>query len=235
MYGSKFFRGIHNPVCGLLKAAHTIVADANVCPHSWDLFGLGTKGDEKMVNIEEKCDDVRENARKTALGARRPSQQRRTEEQSEPCDICGVNEWNRDLGRGEIYCGECGRVALQNAIDPIPEHKKPDDVINICYHTTPHRGLELLIPTYKALHNQHFRKMDKPVHLHVYSDFNIYGWPERNKPYIKLFDECRNDPNITYNHTLTNEQMKKIKITLLISREIKLITGKSVTSLILIN
>ncbi|MEE2758660.1 MAG: hypothetical protein VYA86_01635 [Candidatus Thermoplasmatota archaeon] len=74
-----------------------------------------------MVNIEEKCDDVRENARKTALGARRPSQQRRTEEQSEPCDTCGVNEWNRDLGRGEIYCGECGRVALQNAIDPGPE------------------------------------------------------------------------------------------------------------------
>ncbi len=112
-----------------------------------------------------------------------------------------VSHWQLQQFKNYLNVPYSKSIVLQNAIDPIPEHKKPDDVINICYHTTPHRGLELLIPTFKALHDQHFKKMKKPVHLHVYSDFNIYGWPERNKPYIKLFDECRNDPNITYNNT----------------------------------
>lgn len=102
-------------------------------------------------------------------------------------------------------------IVLQNAIEPIPEHKKPDDVINICYHTTPHRGLELLIPVFKHLIDNQIKKLKlgRPVHLHVYSSFDIYGWPERNKPYTELFDECRNHDDITYHQTLTNQAMKK--------------------------
>ena len=120
-----------------------------------------------------------------------------------------VSHWQLQQFKNYLNIPYSKSIVLQNAIEPIPEHKKPDDVINICYHTTPHRGLELLVPTFKSLHEQHFKKIKKPVHLHVYSDFNIYGWPERNKPYIKLFDECRNHPNITYNHTLSNEKMKE--------------------------
>ena len=123
--------------------------------------------------------------------------------------IVFVSHWQLQQFKNYLNVPYSKSVVLQNAIQPIPEHKKPDDVINIVYHTTPHRGLELLIPTFKALRDQHFSKMDKPVHLHIYSDFDIYGWPERNKPYLKLFDECRNDRDITYNHTLSNEVMKK--------------------------
>ena len=120
-----------------------------------------------------------------------------------------VSHWQLQQFKNFLNIPYSKSVVLQNAIEPIPEHEKPDDVINICYHTTPHRGLELLVPTFKSLHEQHFKKIKKPVHLHVYSDFNIYGWPERNKPYIKLFDECRNHDFITYHHTLPNEDMKK--------------------------
>jgi UDP-glucose:(glucosyl)LPS alpha-1,2-glucosyltransferase len=120
-----------------------------------------------------------------------------------------VSHWQLQQFRNYLSVPYSKSIVLQNAIDPIPEHKKPDDVINICYHTTPHRGLELLIPTYKELHKQVFSKMKKPVHLHVYSDFNIYGWPERNKQYTQLFDDCRSHDHITYHQTLSNDMMKK--------------------------
>ena len=120
-----------------------------------------------------------------------------------------VSHWQLQQFRNYLTVPYSKSIVLQNAIDPIPEHKKPDDVINICYHTTPHRGLELLIPTYKELHKQVFSKMKKPVHLHVYSDFNIYGWPERNKQYTQLFDDCRSHDHITYHQTLSNDMMKK--------------------------
>ena len=87
----------------------------------WEMFAFKPKGDENMVNVEEKYDDVRKNGRSSALNARRPSQQRRTEEQSEPCSVCGATEWDRDSIRGETYCNDCGHVAVQNAIDPGPE------------------------------------------------------------------------------------------------------------------
>ena len=37
-------------------------------------------------------------------------------------------------------------IVLQNAIIPIEKHEKPKGKINLIYHTTPHRGLELLVP-----------------------------------------------------------------------------------------
>lgn len=49
----------------------------------------------------------------------RPSKkQRRTDGQAEPCTLCGANEWDTDVTRGEIVCSTCGFVAEQNMIDP---------------------------------------------------------------------------------------------------------------------
>lgn len=48
----------------------------------------------------------------------RPSKkQRRTDGQAEPCTLCGANEWDTDVTRGEIVCSTCGFVAEQNMID----------------------------------------------------------------------------------------------------------------------
>ena len=48
----------------------------------------------------------------------RPSKkQRRTDGQAEPCTLCGANEWDTDVNRGEIVCSTCGFVAEQNMID----------------------------------------------------------------------------------------------------------------------
>jgi len=97
-------------------------------------------------------------------------------------------------------------IILKNAIVPIPDHQKPNDgVINLIYHTTPHRGLEVLLPVYEYLY-KHFG--DK-IHLDVYSSFNIYGWPHRDEPYEKIFETCREHPGITYHGAVSNDEVRE--------------------------
>lgn len=97
-------------------------------------------------------------------------------------------------------------IVIKNAIVPIPEHDKPDDgVINLIYHTTPHRGLELLVPVFEHLYNIHEGK----IHLDVFSSFNIYGWPHRDEPYKELFEKCRAHPGITYHGAVPNDTVRE--------------------------
>ena len=100
--------------------------------------------------------------------------------------------------------GKC--VVLKNAIDPIETHEKPDpkDGINLIYHTTPHRGLELLVPVFEQI-----AKMYPKIHLDVYSSFDIYGWPERNKPYEPLFDAIKEHPQMTYHGFKPNSEVRE--------------------------
>ena len=48
----------------------------------------------------------------------RPSQARNTEIVSGACEVCGSDEWDTDVVRGETSCAVCGFVAAQNMIDP---------------------------------------------------------------------------------------------------------------------
>ena len=102
-------------------------------------------------------------------------------------------------------------VVLQNAIVPIEAHTKPEGTINLIYHTTPHRGLELLVPTVEFLSD---RGVD--FHLDVYSSFNIYGWPTRDEPYKELFTRCSIHPKITYHgykpNSVIREALKKAHV-----------------------
>ena len=102
-------------------------------------------------------------------------------------------------------------VVLQNAIVPIEPHEKPKGKINLIYHTTPHRGLELLIPVCEFLSS-----IGLDFHLDVYSSFSIYGWPDRDQPYQELFDRIKKHPKMTYhgfqpNHVI-REALKKAHI-----------------------
>lgn len=94
-------------------------------------------------------------------------------------------------------------IVLPNGIVPIEAHTKPSDTINLIYHTTPHRGLELLLPVFNAMCNLH-----RDVELDVYSSFNIYGWSDRDKPYENLFDKLRNHDRIRYHGFKPNEVVR---------------------------
>ena len=102
---------------------------------------------------------------------------------------------------------------LQNAIEPIQiEEKSFDDKINIIYHTTPHRGLAILVPVYEKLYEMFGDK----IHLDVYSSFGLYGWDQRDEPFKDLFKRCEEHEGITYHgyqpHDVIEEALKKAHI-----------------------
>lgn len=95
-------------------------------------------------------------------------------------------------------------TVLLNAIDPMTEINKPDPntKIRMIYHTTPHRGLNVLVPVFKKLKEKH-----PNIHLDVFSSFKIYGWEERDKQFEPLYEEIRNDPDMTYHGFKPREEM----------------------------
>jgi len=94
-------------------------------------------------------------------------------------------------------------VVMLNAIDPIESIPKPTDKINIIYHTTPHRGLNILLSVWDALCAKH-----SDIHLDVYSSFSLYGWPQRDEQFKDLFSYCQTHPRITYHGAVDNNQVR---------------------------
>ena len=97
---------------------------------------------------------------------------------------------------------------LRNAIDPIElTEPKPTERINLIYHTTPHRGLEILVPCFEWICNH--LKDQVELHLDVYSSFNAYGWADRDIPYEDLFKRVDSHPNMTYHGYKSNEVVRE--------------------------
>lgn len=114
-----------------------------------------------------------------------------------------VSHWQRDqyISMYNIPYSKC--TVIENAIETEFEYtKRPTGPIRFIYHTTPHRGLELLYPIFDTLS----KEFDN-IHLDVFSSFEIYGWKERDKPYAKLFDALKAHPKITYYGTRSNEEV----------------------------
>jgi len=117
-----------------------------------------------------------------------------------------VSNWQMQQYASYLGVPYSKSVVLKNAIDPIGEHEKPDskEQLNIIYHTTPHRGLELLVPVFDQI-----SKMYDNVHLDVYSSFNAYGWPERDEPYKELFKMIDDHPKMTNHGFVPNKEVRE--------------------------
>lgn len=127
--------------------------------------------------------------------------------------IVFVSNWQmqRYIDFYRIPWSKC--IVMQNAIDPIEwldnkwmmvNGKQMVDKIKLIYHTTPHRGLEILVPVFQKL----CEKYDN-LELDVFSSFELYGWKERDEHYKPLFDACEADPKINYHGTRINEEVIK--------------------------
>jgi len=121
--------------------------------------------------------------------------------------VC-VSHWQKQQIQNFLGVPASKLVVLQNAIEPIDAHDKPDadKRINIIYHTTPHRGLDLLYPVMEWVEKTF---PDINWHLDVYSSFGIYGWEERDKPFEKLFNKIRKHKRMTYHGHVPNEEIHK--------------------------
>ena len=116
------------------------------------------------------------------------------------------SEWQQTAYQRAFGIPYWKSVVLCNAIEPIEQHEKPDakENVNIIYHTTPHRGLEILVPVFEKLAEE-----DKNITLDVYSSFNMYGWGERDKMYKQLFDKCESHPQINYHGYQKNDVFRE--------------------------
>jgi len=114
-----------------------------------------------------------------------------------------VSNWQRQEYEYFLGVPPSQSVVLKNAIYPIIDVPKPQGTINIIYHTTPHRGLNILVPVFLSLAEQF------DIHLDVYSSFNVYGWGERDAEYEPLFQQCRDHPKITYHGAQPNSVIRK--------------------------
>ena len=121
--------------------------------------------------------------------------------------VC-VSHWQRQQYQNYYGIPASKMTVLQNAIEPIPEVEKPNhkNCVNIVYHTTPHRGLELLIPVMDWI-EEHLKHVE--WHLDVYSSFKIYGWGERDAPYNPLFDRIEASDGMTNQGFVPNEEVHK--------------------------
>jgi len=119
--------------------------------------------------------------------------------------IVFVSHWQRDqyiMVFGIPY-SKCS--VIPNAIElEYSFEEKQTDKIRFIYHTTPHRGLQLVYPIFEAL----AREFDN-IHLDVFSSFKIYGWEQRDEKYKDLFDKIKSHPNMTYHGSKSNEVVLK--------------------------
>lgn len=93
---------------------------------------------------------------------------------------------------------------LRNCIDPIEWKEKSKDEVRLIYHTTPHRGLDLLVPVFEAL-AEHYPN----IVLDVYSSFEIYGWKQRDADHQELFERCKAHPRINYHGYQPNHVVRE--------------------------
>lgn len=119
-----------------------------------------------------------------------------------------VSEWQKRMY--EEYFGRAFErsVVMRNAIEPFERQikKRPEDsVMRLIYHTTPHRGLEILIPVFEDI----YERFDGKIILDVYSSFSIYGWGERDAQYEELFEKCRVHPGCNYRGAVSNEDVRE--------------------------
>jgi UDP-glucose:(glucosyl)LPS alpha-1,2-glucosyltransferase len=112
--------------------------------------------------------------------------------------IVFLSNWHYQIFQtvlGVPYSTQCS--VIEGGFGPVEvdfaKKPDPDKGVQIAYFTTPHRGLEILVPVFQKL-----AETDKNIHLHVHSSFQMYGWDDRDKQYEPLYKICREHPQITY-------------------------------------
>jgi len=116
-----------------------------------------------------------------------------------------VSYWQREWYVREFQVPFSRTVVLQNAIIPIEVAAKPDPKkqINLIYHTTPHRGLDILYSVVEKLVEKY-----PTIHLDVYSSFGIYGWKERDEQFKDLFQKITDHKSMTYHGYKPNDEVR---------------------------
>jgi UDP-glucose:(glucosyl)LPS alpha-1,2-glucosyltransferase len=117
--------------------------------------------------------------------------------------IVFVSDWQKQKHIKEFNLPENICTVLLNAVEPVEFVPKPKSAkLKLIYTSTPWRGLELLVESFKLL-NRH------DVELDVYSSTVIYGVNFMKNEYEWLFNRCRQTPGINYRGYAANKAVIK--------------------------
>lgn len=118
--------------------------------------------------------------------------------------IVFVSNWQQHMYNLVLGVPFSQSYVISNGIELETFTPKPiDGPIRLIYHTTPHRGLELLVPAFEAA-SKHF-----DIHLNVFSSFKAYGWEERDEPYKPLFEKLEHMDNVVVHGFRSNEVVRE--------------------------
>lgn len=117
--------------------------------------------------------------------------------------IVFVSGWQQSVFNINAGVPYSDGTVIKNAVYPIAQGDKPDDgVIRLAYHPTPHRGLQILVPVFERLAERY------PLHLDVFSNFDLYDRGHLNEHFEPLYERCREHPNITYHGSQSNDTVR---------------------------
>lgn len=120
--------------------------------------------------------------------------------------ICFVSNWQMQMfiNHYQLEWSQC--YVLPNAIEPIDGITLPKALDNgklkLIYHTTPHRGLEILAHVFGEISKKY------PITLDVFSSFSVYGQTQRDFAYSQLFDYLRRHPLIQFHGGQPNKVVR---------------------------
>ena len=113
------------------------------------------------------------------------------------------SNWNFEKFYYQFKIPETKSLVIKNAIEKISFQEKPKDKVSLIYHTTPWRGLVLLLDIFKKINIEN-------VELNVCSSTEIYGKKfddSSKKDYEEIFNECKNTKNINYHGFVENKKI----------------------------
>ncbi len=100
-------------------------------------------------------------------------------------------------------------VTIQHAIDPIPEHKKPEDKITCIYISTPHRGLEVLLESWRLMKDNLKSEAVDKAELKIYSSFDIYDRPHMDEQFRHVYLKAKGMEQVHYSGSVSNEIIRE--------------------------
>ena len=113
------------------------------------------------------------------------------------------SSWNFEKFQYQFKVPDNKSIVIKNAIEKIEYKEKTRDKINLIYHSTPWRGLELLLEVFEKINL-------KDVELNICSSTSIYGKKfsqTHNDKYQHIFDECKKMKNVNYYGFMQNDKI----------------------------
>jgi glycosyltransferase involved in cell wall biosynthesis len=123
--------------------------------------------------------------------------------------IVFVSHWQQHQFKTHLGFPYEKGVVIQNAIYPISQHKKSKDgKIQVCYFSTPHRGLELTLNAWEFMTKN--LKEGLNAELNIYSSFKLYDRGHLDEQFRHIYKRAEEMDGVTYYGTVSNDEIREM-------------------------